>query len=70
MNAPDDTGRLVAIESLLMQLQYDVEQLSSAVRSQQAELQELQLGLTRVSATLAAGDQEPVGPANDPPPHY
>jgi uncharacterized coiled-coil protein SlyX len=70
MNAPDDTGRLVAIESLLMQLQYDVEQLSSALRSQQAELQELQRGMTRLSAAVAAGDQEPVGPANDPPPHY
>jgi uncharacterized coiled-coil protein SlyX len=70
MNSPDVNDRLVAIESLLMQIQYDVEQLSSALRSQQAELQELQRGMTRVSAEIAAAAQEPVGPANDPPPHY
>lgn len=70
MNAPDAGDRLVAIESLLMQLQYDVEQLSSALRAQQAELQQLQQGLTQMSAAIAAADQEPVGPAHDPPPHY
>jgi uncharacterized coiled-coil protein SlyX len=67
---PDADVRLVAIESLLMQLQYDLEQLTSALNAQQAELQELQQGLNRVSASLAAETQESVGPANDPPPHY
>ncbi|MFO1092424.1 MAG: SlyX family protein [Planctomycetaceae bacterium] len=70
MSAPDSESRIVAIESLLMQLQYDVEQLSSALRAQQAELQELQRGLHRVSAAVAEQSQEPVGPAHDPPPHY
>jgi len=70
MNSPDHNDRLVSIESLLMQLQYDVEQLSNALRTQQAELQALQRGLTRVAASLATESQEPVGPANDPPPHY
>lgn len=70
MNAPDGSDRLVAIESLLLQLQYDVEQLSSALRAQQVELQELQRGIIRISAAMAAADQEPVGPADDPPPHY
>lgn len=68
--APDTDARLVAIESLLMQLQYDVEQLSSALRAQQAELHELQRGLNRVMAAMAEQSQEPVGPAVEPPPHY
>lgn len=70
MSSPETDARLVAIESLLMQLQYDVEQLNSALTAQQAELQELQNGLSRVSAALEARSQEPVGPAHDPPPHY
>ena len=71
MKSADSTDvRLVAIESLLMQLQHDVEQLSSALHSQQGELQELQKELSRVSAALADQAQEPIGPANDPPPHY
>jgi uncharacterized coiled-coil protein SlyX len=70
MPTPDAESRLVAIESLLMQMQYDVEQLSSALRAQQAELQELQQGLTRVQTAVATASQEPVGPADEPPPHY
>jgi uncharacterized coiled-coil protein SlyX len=70
MQTPDAESRLIAIESLLMQAQYDVEQLTSALRAQQAELQELQQGLSRINAALAAQSQEPVGPAHDPPPHY
>lgn len=69
MNAESDS-RLVAIESLLMQLQYDVEQLNSALRSQQEQLQGLHKELDRVSAELAEQSQESSGPADDPPPHY
>jgi len=70
MHTPDTEARLVAIESLLMQVQYDVEQLTSALRAQQAELQELQRGMTRMQAAIDTTSQEPVGPAHDPPPHY
>jgi uncharacterized coiled-coil protein SlyX len=70
MSAPDTDARLIAIESMLMQLQYDVDQLSSALRAQQADVQDLQKGLIRISAALAEQTQEPAGPAHDPPPHY
>ena len=70
MSTPDTDSRLIVIESLLMQVQYDVEQLSSALRAQQADLHELRANLDRVQATIAAASQEPVGPAHDPPPHY
>lgn len=70
MSAPDTNTRLISIESLLLQLQYDLEQLNSALRSQQGEIEDLRNELHRVSAALEEQSQDPIGPADEPPPHY
>lgn len=71
MAVPDrnTADRLVAIESLLMQLQYDLDQLNSAVLAQQAELQQLAGRLHRLAAVIESEEQELPGPADERPPH-
>lgn len=66
---PSDDARLVQIESLLMHLQRDVEQLSKALIEQQAELELIKRSLSRVAAAM---DSEPEvrDPALERPPHY
>jgi SlyX protein len=68
----DADARLVQIESLLMHMQHDVEQLSTAVIEQQAELDAVKRQLSRLQAALDAADAEPESrdPQQERPPHY
>ena len=68
----DVDARLVQIESLLMHMQHDVEQLSTAVIEQQAELDALKRQLSRMQAALdaAAAEPETRDPQQERPPHY
>ena len=71
MNLPDALEqRLIQVETVLMQVQHDLEQLSTAVLEQQAELTHLRGALERVSATLDEGPSEPRNPVDERPPHY
>ena len=62
--------RLIQVESVLMQLQHDLEQLNKAVLDQQAELTHLKSALDRLSTTLEEGPAEPRNPVDERPPHY
>ncbi len=61
--------RLVQIESLLMHMQHDFEQLSRAIIEQQAELETLKQQLGRMQAALDA-EPEIRDPGQERPPHY
>ena len=62
-------ARLVQIETLLMHLQRDVEQLSKALIEQQAELETIRRSISRLAAVI---DTEPEvrDPGLERPPHY
>jgi uncharacterized coiled-coil protein SlyX len=62
-------ARLVQIETLLMHLQRDVEQLSKALIEQQAELESITRSISRMAAAI---DSEPEvrDPGLERPPHY
>jgi len=71
MNAPDALEqRLIQVETVLMQVQHDVEQLNKAVLDQQAELTHLKGALDRLTATLEEPPAEPRNPVDERPPHY
>ncbi len=71
MHAPDAMEqRLIQVESVLMQLQHDLEQLNKAVLDQQGELAHLKGALDRLTATLEEGPAEPRDPVEERPPHY
>jgi uncharacterized coiled-coil protein SlyX len=62
--------RLIQVETILMQVQHDVEQLNKAVLAQQGELTHLRGALDRLTATLEAGPAEPRNLVEERPPHY
>ena len=71
MNAPDaKEQRLIQVETVLMQLQHDLDQLNKAVLDQQGELTHLKGALDRLTATLEEGPAEPRNPVDERPPHY
>jgi uncharacterized coiled-coil protein SlyX len=71
MNAPDAMEhRLIQVETVLMQVQHDLEQLNKAVLDQQGELTHLKGALDRLTATLEEGPAEPRNPVDERPPHY
>jgi uncharacterized coiled-coil protein SlyX len=71
MNVPDALEqRLIQVETVLMQVQHDLEQLSRAVLEQQAELSQFRGTLDRVTAALDEGPAEPRNPVDERPPHY
>jgi uncharacterized coiled-coil protein SlyX len=71
MNAPDAMEqRLIQVETVLMQLQHDLDQLNKAVLDQQGELTHLKGALDRLTATLEEGPAEPRNPVDERPPHY
>ena len=68
----DAESRLMQLESLLMHMQYDLEQLSQVVWRQQAEIDALTNELNRLDTrvvTLADGP-ETRDPLDEKPPHY
>jgi uncharacterized coiled-coil protein SlyX len=66
---PQYDTRLVQIETLLMHVQRDVEQLSKALIEQQAELESIKRSISRIAAVI---DSEPEvrDPGLERPPHY
>ena len=71
MNAADALEqRLIQVESVLMLVQHDVEQLNKAVLDQQAELAALRGTLDRLTAAVEEGPAEPRNPLDERPPHY
>jgi uncharacterized coiled-coil protein SlyX len=71
MNGPDALEqRLIQMETVLMQVQHDLEQLNKAVLDQQGELTHLKAALDRLTATLEEGPAEPRNPVDERPPHY
>lgn len=62
--------RLVTIESLLMQLQHDVDQLSKVLLDQQAEIDAIRHNLNRIAAAADDNVAEPRTPEEERPPHY
>ena len=62
-------ARLVQIETLLMHVQRDVEQLSKALIEQQAELESIKRSLSRMAAVLES-EPEVRDPGLEKPPHY
>jgi uncharacterized coiled-coil protein SlyX len=62
--------RLIQVETVLMQVQHDLEQLNKAVLDQQGELTHLKGAFDRLTATLEEGPAEPRNPVDERPPHY
>ncbi len=62
--------RLTRLESLLMHVQYDLDQLNTAVLRQQAELDAVRSLIGRLESTLTAPPPEPRDPQLERPPHY
>lgn len=62
--------RLIQVETVLMQVQHELEQLSKAVLAQQGELTHLRGALDRLTATLDEGPAEARNPVEERPPHY
>jgi uncharacterized coiled-coil protein SlyX len=70
---PTEFGeRVTQLELLVMHLQHDLEQLSSVVVEQEAELTKLRGALGKVEHRVLelAERQDPSSPADDKPPHY
>ncbi|AMV19115.1 SlyX family protein [Planctomyces sp. SH-PL14] len=65
-----ESERLAAVESLLMHVQYDVEQLNKAVLGQQAEIARLRTELMRFRSEFEDHAVAPRDPAAEKPPHY
>ena len=68
----DSADRLTAIESLLMHLQHDLEQLHEAVVAQRDGIESLRRGVERLRGDI---DRIELGPESrnpklDKPPHY
>jgi SlyX protein len=64
--------RIIQLETLVMHLQYDVEQLNAALLAQHVELKELREALARLERRMDAGA---AGPEErdleaERPPHY
>jgi uncharacterized coiled-coil protein SlyX len=62
--------RLIQVETVLMQVQHDLEQLNKAVHAQQVELTQVRGALDRLTAGLEEGPAEPRNPVEERPPHY
>ncbi|WP_417392182.1 SlyX family protein [Gimesia sp.] len=65
-------ARLTQVESILMHLQHDVEQLNEAVLQQNTSVDSLSKTLKRLDSRLGAleVDDEGPDPVQDKPPHY
>ncbi|HAH44572.1 SlyX family protein [Gimesia sp.] len=65
-------ARLTQVESILMHLQHDVEQLNEAVLQQNTSVDSLSKTLKRLDSRLGALEAEDEGPdpVQDKPPHY
>ena len=62
--------RLESIETLLSHLQHDVDKLNEALFSQQAEISELKMQLSKLESTVDQIPQPPENPLDERPPHY
>ena len=69
---PGTTDRLTAIESLLMHLQHEFEQLSEAILEQRRELDSLRRDMACLSGQVASLELGPEqrDPKLEKPPHY
>ena len=68
-----NNDRLIRIESALMQLDHDFQQVHQAMLAQQREIDAVRRGLERLEATLERGDRlssEVRDPEAEKPPHY
>lgn len=71
MSSSDSAAdRLTQIETLLMHVQRDLEQLNTAVLRQQAEIDALRGLVGRLETTLTDLPPEPRDPQAERPPHY
>ncbi|REJ89487.1 MAG: hypothetical protein DWQ34_19745 [Planctomycetota bacterium] len=66
----DPDARIVQLESLIMHLQRDIEQLSRAILDQNTELDRLRVDLSRLEARFDEDDAEERDPLSERPPHY
>ncbi len=67
---PDVEQRLVAIETQLMHVQRDFEQLNRALLEHRREFDALTRQLARLAASVDSRGAEPLHPHDDKPPHY
>lgn len=71
MSPRDEQGdRIVHLESLIMHLQRDIEQLSRAILEQNTELDELRVNVSRLESRLDETENEERDPLDERPPHY
>lgn len=66
----NEAERIAHVESLVMHLQYEVEQLSRAVLEQQSEISLLRSELRKFRSDLDEPAAAPRDPVAEKPPHY
>ena len=72
IDGPAPSERLTAIESALMHLQHEVEQLNAAVLGQQRDIDGIRKELERLTGHVERLEQDPEtrDPKAEKPPHY
>jgi uncharacterized coiled-coil protein SlyX len=68
--AVTESERLTHLESLLMHLQYEVEQLNKVLLDQRGEIDQFRRELRRFRETAEEQPEGPRDPAAEKPPHY